>query len=541
MSRTACLLLSLSVAAAAGGAQLRVPEDHATPEAALAAAEAGDEILIGVGEWAVALRIDKAVTLRGVETARSRLRAADADAPVIDIGAARGVTVRNLHLAAGAVGVRIDGGEDVEIHNNVFALGGSATAVEVLHGTDIVIRRNTFVGNRRAVRSSVPVSLTANLFSGNETPIVSEVVFEALRENCFDTDQEPQGDEAVQGAIEFADAERGDHHLTAESACVDTAAGSDLAGAWSGAEADAKPFPPQDVVLEPTAAGDGPAGAALRLVWSPNRWHRVDGYRVDYGRSASYGGDEALDAEGNPLPSPVELPVETHEWILYGLPTAAEPPPAPELAPPEPGNGRLTLRWSAVAGASGYRLYWGRESVEENRLDLGPVTEHRLTGLENGAAYLVEVRALAQLRYHAAVAARAAGVLGDATAVGPVAVGEAVEGPPSNRVSGLPEPVRPYPDLPAQGDVRCFVATAVYGDADAPQVVALRTLRDRWLRRHALGRRFIAWYYAQGPSWAAWVRRHPWLRPLLRAMLAPVATLAAALPEPPSKGSPTPP
>jgi hypothetical protein len=45
----------------------------------------------------------------------------------------------------------------------------------------------------------------------------------------------------------------------------------------------------------------------------------------------------------------------------------------------------------------------------------------------------------------------------------------------------------------------CFVATAVYGDYDHPQVKKLRHFRDTTLSKSIGGRLFIKFYYAMGP------------------------------------------
>lgn len=48
----------------------------------------------------------------------------------------------------------------------------------------------------------------------------------------------------------------------------------------------------------------------------------------------------------------------------------------------------------------------------------------------------------------------------------------------------------------------CFIATAVYGDYDHPDVRQLRRFRDETLRHSAWGRSFIAWYYRYGSGLA---------------------------------------
>ena len=46
----------------------------------------------------------------------------------------------------------------------------------------------------------------------------------------------------------------------------------------------------------------------------------------------------------------------------------------------------------------------------------------------------------------------------------------------------------------------CYIATAVYGSYDCPEVWVLRRFRDYGLRRCAVGRRFVRAYYAVSPG-----------------------------------------
>ena len=55
----------------------------------------------------------------------------------------------------------------------------------------------------------------------------------------------------------------------------------------------------------------------------------------------------------------------------------------------------------------------------------------------------------------------------------------------------------------------CFVASAVYGDDDHPDVQALRRLRDRVLLGSPSGRRFVSWYYEHGPALSRSLSRSP--------------------------------
>jgi len=65
----------------------------------------------------------------------------------------------------------------------------------------------------------------------------------------------------------------------------------------------------------------------------------------------------------------------------------------------------------------------------------------------------------------------------------------------------------------------CFIATAVYGDPDFPQVVALRRYRDNHLKAHLIGRAFVTVYYTVSPHLAKVFVRLPFLRPPARRYL----------------------
>ena len=49
----------------------------------------------------------------------------------------------------------------------------------------------------------------------------------------------------------------------------------------------------------------------------------------------------------------------------------------------------------------------------------------------------------------------------------------------------------------------CYVATAVYGSYDCPEVWVLRRFRDSFLRNYGLGRAFIKVYYRYSPGFVA--------------------------------------
>jgi subtilisin family serine protease len=75
-------------------------------------------------------------------------------------------------------------------------------------------------------------------------------------------------------------------------------------------------------------------------------------------------------------------------------------------------------------------------------------------------------------------------------------------------------------------DDTCFIATAVFGDIDAPQVERLRALRDKSLLRTSLGRGFVRSYYRWSPPVAAWLKEHTMLSKMVRLSLMPMVGIS---------------
>lgn len=65
----------------------------------------------------------------------------------------------------------------------------------------------------------------------------------------------------------------------------------------------------------------------------------------------------------------------------------------------------------------------------------------------------------------------------------------------------------------------CYVATAVYGSYDCPQVWTLRRYRDDTLAKNWYGRAFIRTYYAVSPTIVKWFGNTLWFRKLWRGKL----------------------
>ena len=65
----------------------------------------------------------------------------------------------------------------------------------------------------------------------------------------------------------------------------------------------------------------------------------------------------------------------------------------------------------------------------------------------------------------------------------------------------------------------CYVATAVYGSYDCPQVWTLRRFRDGQLAASAPGRACIRLYYAVSPTLVRWFGGAAWFQRLCKAPL----------------------
>jgi len=65
----------------------------------------------------------------------------------------------------------------------------------------------------------------------------------------------------------------------------------------------------------------------------------------------------------------------------------------------------------------------------------------------------------------------------------------------------------------------CFIATAAYGDPDAPEVESLRRFRDDHLLPNPVGHAFVRLYYRWSPPLARAIARRPRLRLAVRRAL----------------------
>jgi hypothetical protein len=97
------------------------------------------------------------------------------------------------------------------------------------------------------------------------------------------------------------------------------------------------------------------------------------------------------------------------------------------------------------------------------------------------------------------------------------------------RTANNPSIVKGFLKAATETKGKCFVATAAFEDADHPAVEDLRLFRDIILERSSSGRLFVRSYNRISPPLADWLEARGKLKPLVRAVLRPLARLARIL------------
>lgn len=81
------------------------------------------------------------------------------------------------------------------------------------------------------------------------------------------------------------------------------------------------------------------------------------------------------------------------------------------------------------------------------------------------------------------------------------------------------DPSYEIPQRPTPASGGCYVATAVYGSYDCPQVWTLRRFRDYTLAKSWYGRAFIRTYYAISPTLVEWFGHTNWFKKMWKGTL----------------------
>lgn len=65
----------------------------------------------------------------------------------------------------------------------------------------------------------------------------------------------------------------------------------------------------------------------------------------------------------------------------------------------------------------------------------------------------------------------------------------------------------------------CFIATAIYGDYSAPEVLVLREFRDNVLKENLIGNYLIKLYYRISPPLAEWLKHRQFIKRIIKTCL----------------------
>ncbi len=537
------LLAGLSPSRAA---ELTVPGDFDTIQAAIDAAVDGDVVLVEPATYVENLTLKTGVDVRGREAARTLLQAADTGQPAVLVSDADDLVFGNFTLAAPDVGVDVIDSTGVQIVSTI--IDGATTAglrVDALSQVDAL--NNVFRENAVAVnRATVDAQLTNTAFVSNTTTITSPLISlldpNDNVDNCgfFDNSDLDTGgvdtglgDNPVIGDPLFVDVAAGDFHLAEGSPFIDTGVGTDAVdnttadiGAFGGQFADVSPFPlPLPEATDTSAIAPPPYSA--EVTWTENLDYRVTNssnpgsYRLYYRQNASGPPYDGTDAGNGTLPSPVEAGTAT-SLSLQELQPVAPVPGTPQLISANALNEAVALSWTVVDDATGYRVSWGIDTVDENTAEAGNTTSLTVGGLSNGETYLFAVRALREPVYYFSVTSLDNTQNRNESDFSPeaaISLGPSTAGSLSNTLSATPSLTVPFPNLPDNGG--CFVATAAFGADWEAEVLVLRDFRDRHLQASAVGRAFVRWYYRSAPAAANWIGEREWARTASRWALYP--------------------
>jgi hypothetical protein len=537
----AVLFFSFS-ATRAEAVDIYVPTDYALIQDAINQAISGDTVWVEPGTYQELLSMKDGVFLFGIETARTFLDG-NGGGPIITASGAVTGAISNFTFIRASVGIQVSSNSgSIEITNNVFEVGPTGTGIAVQNATGTVIVNNTFYSNGTAISRDADLPIINNIFASNQTAINDTSALEAQTAyNIFssNTTTGPVGSNSANCLPLFVKPTNHDFHLQEDplNCCIDAGDqtigdGTDIIdgtpidiGAYGGQFADPFPFPVSGLSVVSTAT------TSIVLSWLPNLSYLVTNttntgsYNLYYGYAP--GDYNGTDANGGLSPSPISVGTNT-TFTLANL-----GPSAPVLGQPVPGDSQLVLSWTAVVNAAGYKVHYGQTSTDENTLDVLNVTSYRLTGLTNGQPYSVALSAYAAATYYISVTAVDSTAAAHESAFSSevsAQLSQPLESGLSNALISVPDATAGYPALKGTSN-GCFIATAAYGSYSAPEVLALRSLRDRYLLTTAPGRRFVRVYYHYSPAAAALLNAHPAFKPMVRTALMPAVGAAIFLTE----------
>jgi len=528
-------LMGLSATVFAETINVGPKEKNKTIQAAITSAKSTDTISVAVGTYAENITISaekSGIALIGAETARTFLKAANNQSPVISISGATSGRISNFTFIESTTGIQIGSASAVNIAANVFNLGTTGTAVHVSDAADkSTIANNTFYENKSAVDGAAAgTNINNNILASNTTAISNAHTDTHISFNQFfrNGTNGPTGTDVVIDTDVDSDPSFVDPTTKIRDFHSTKAVHAKQRGAYSGSYADLKPFPVQGVTISESTA-TLPL-FSVTVSWAANASYLIDSYNVQFELTGSTESVVNFGPSATPGTSPQSVGNVLSVILSGSALSVADSVAAPVLSSIEPKSQALKLTWSPVANATGYEVHYGVDSIEEKAKIAGNVTSYILTGLQNGVTYLVSVVAIRQPVLHAAVAAQDSTLAknsNDYSVSGATrALGDSKTSSNSNILTAIPEEVVAYPALPNEG---CFIATAAYGSYSAAQVKTLRDFRDNFLLTNTPGRAFVSWYYANSPPAAHYLNQHPALKPVVRGLLLPFVFITSGM------------
>jgi hypothetical protein len=537
-------------------------------------------VIVEPGTYPETITLRNNIPIRGRETARTVLTGGGSGTIITATNITTDTRVANFTFVNAPIGISISNNSIVSVTNNIFRMGTAGTAVQITGAASAAVINNTFFQNAIAISSNADIAITNNIFSSNATaalsPVIPVTAFTRVVTNCFHNNvadgfgflpSDPNTAGNIPNQLKpnsdpgFVDPDSVlpdmDLHLeqSSDTPCIDQGTdvnGRDSAdnsrsdiGAYGGPNADTIPFPVAGLDFSPDITqeqGVNPPTFTVGVSWAQNL-----SYLVTNTDTTKAGGYYLHYNAGRPGP-----PYDKKDFIgdapqsFLSLTSTTATLSAPVLSDPGYANQTLKLSWSAVDGATGYKVHYtdqgaydGSEPAQqtgEQTIDAKNTTTFDLTGLINKHSYRVEVSSYGQTVYYVAVTAfnngspvdgRIPGVQHE-SAYSPgiqIPIGEIAPGPRSIFKEEYPEELTIVPHL-SNTRRGCFIATAAYGQDMAREVQALRAFRDEFLITNRPGRAFVAWYYRHGPEAAAWLNAHPGYKPLVRAALLPAVGAA---------------